>query len=287
MGPVFLLCGEVRAEPGKEDLTKVYEAGRTAFNKGDLAKAKIAFARVLKAKPDFDLAIIYMAQIKHAEAQWEARPRSRKIAEKAVIAEVALTKVTLSDALEVLRREVEKAGGPTAAGNIALISDLSPDVLERPVELTVRNLPMMEFVDAVAFAGGVRISWHEKGLSVTATGTAPVPSDPGHEAAVKAMRQAARDQILTGMQMDGVSVREAVAWLTARTAPGKGPLIVVREPVGAARITLNLRNVPLSEAINSVALIAGLEVSWHAWGAGLSVKPQLAANQAELPPGQR
>ena len=54
MGPVMMFTGMAGADPGKEDLTQVYEAGRRAFNKGDLAKAKIAFAKVLLAKPDFD-----------------------------------------------------------------------------------------------------------------------------------------------------------------------------------------------------------------------------------------
>ncbi len=79
IGPIAALLGPVGAEPIREDLTNVYEAGRTAFNKGDLAAAKTAFTKVLKAKPDFDLAIIYMAQIRHAEEKWAARPRSQKI----------------------------------------------------------------------------------------------------------------------------------------------------------------------------------------------------------------
>lgn len=286
LGPVFMLSSVARAEPVREDLTKVYESGRTAFNKGDLAKAKIAFAKVLKAKPDFDLAIIYMAQIKHAEAKWEARPRSQKIAEKATVALVVLSKVTLADALEVVRREVEKAGGGPAAGAISLLTDLPPEMLEQPVELTVRDAPMMQFIDSVGFAGNVRIAWHDRGLSVTTNAMMDAAADPAMATAARSMKQLARERILPNVQMQDASVREAIGWLTARIEPSQGPMIVVREPAGPARVTLNLRNVPLSEAINSVALIAGLEVSWHPWGAGLSTKNELAVHESTPAPQQ-
>lgn len=280
LGPVFLFTGMAGAAPGKEDLTNVYEAGRAAFNKGDLATAKLAFARVLRAKPDFDLAVIYMAQIRHAEAQWEARPRSQKISEQARVAVVELKAVALTDALEVVRRELERAGGGPPAGVIALLTDLSSGVLERPVTLSVKNLPMPWFIDAVAFAGDVRIAWHPKGLSVTAAASVPDKMEPARAAAVKAMRQAAEAQVISSIQFENVSVADAIQWLQTRADPAKGPLIVLRGPENPAKVSLALRNCSIPDALRSIAMIADLEVSWHPWGAGLAPKTIVTANLA-------
>ena len=276
LGPVSPLSHLTAAEPVREDLTKVYEAGRNAFNKGDYVKAKAAFAKVLKAKPDFDLAIIYMAQIRTAEAKWEARPRSQKIAEKSSVSTVTLTKVTLADALEVVRRELEKAGGGAEAGAIALLTDLPAEVLEREVDFSVRNLPMPQFAGIVGFAGGVHLAWHQQGISVTAHPPVLQDDDPA-VAATKAMQQTARGKILPSVKMDGASVAEAMAWLNRQITPGTGPLIIGREPLSRRPITLDLRHIPLTEALNSIALVSGMEVSWHPWGAGLSPKTELAS----------
>jgi len=276
LGPVFPLSTLTAAEPVREDLTKVYEAGRNAFNRGDYVKAKAAFAKVLKAKPDFDLAIIYMAQIRTAEAKWEARPRAQKIAEKSSIATMTLSKVSLADALEVVRREVEKAGGGPDAGSIALLTDLPAEVLEREVDLSVSKLPMQQLAEIVGFAGGVHLAWHSQGISVTAHAPALQADDPAI-AATKAMQQAARDTILPQLKMEGASVAEALAWLNHQMSPGAGPLIIGREPLSRRPITLDLRHIPLTEALNSIALVSGMEVSWHPWGAGLSPKTELAA----------
>lgn len=273
MGPVMMFTGIAAADPGKEDLTGVYEAGRQAFHKGDLARAKAAFNKVLQAKPDFDLAQIYMAQIRHAEAQWAARPRSQKIAEQAVVKAVELQAVSLADALEVARRELEKAGGGPTAGAIGLLTDLPAGALDRPVSLSVRNLPMMQFMDAVAFAGDVRIAWHAKGLSVTANPATPDKLEPARTAAIKTMQAAAQAQVIPRLTFDNISVPEALQWLQLKADRPGGPLIVLRGPVRPARVTLDLRHVSLSDALRSVAIVADLEVSWHPWGAGLAAKP--------------
>lgn len=286
LGPVFILTGTAGAGSGggQEDLTRVYEMGRQAFHRGDLVKAKAAFAKVLQANPDFELAKIHMAQIRHAEAQWEARPRSRKIAETAQVRKITLTEVSLADALEMVRRELEKAGGGEAAGRIALLTQLPPEVLERPVSLTVPELPMIDFVDALGFAGQVRISWHAEGLSVTPPGGLTEPPDPrAAEAAIQRVKTNAAARIIPHLKMDNVPASEAWARLAAWTSPTGVPTIVVREPVPGTKVTLDLRQIPLSEAVRSVAMVCGQEVTWHAWGAGVAVKPAVAVT---VPPRQ-
>ena len=280
LGPVIFFQQTAMAEPVKEDLTKVYEMGRTAFNKGDLVAAKVAFAKVLRAKPDFDLAIIYMAQIRHAEAQWEARPRSQKIAEQARVAAVDLQAVTLADALEVVRRELEKAGGGRKGQSIELMTDLPTGMLEQPVTLSVRNVPMSDFVEMTAFAGNVRIAWHPRGLSVTTNAaTARDASDPAKTAAVKQMRETAQAQVIPSIHFENASVEEAVRWLQGQADPVRGPLLLLRGPVNPGRVNLNLRNSSIPDALRSLAIVADLEVSWHSWGAGLAPKAALAVTQ--------
>lgn len=275
LGPVIMISPLRAAGPAKEDLTKVYEAGRNAFNRGDYVKAKAAFTKVLQAKPDFDLAIIYMAQIRTAEAKWEARPRTQKISETAIVANVAFHDITLADALEVVRREMEKAGSGPTAGPVALLTDVPATVLEQPVSLSVRNLPMTAFVDAVGFAGNVRIAWHEKGLSVS--GTAGAPATPAQKEAIQRNKAAASAQIIPRLQMAELSVPEALARLRQLTPPDKFPLIVLRGAPPAKSITLELRNVSVSDALRSIATVSGMEVSWQPWGAGLLAESEVIA----------
>ena len=284
MGPVLFFTHTTAAEIVREDLTKVYEMGRKSFNKGDLAAAKIAFAKVLRAKPDFDLAIIYMAQIRHAEAQWEARPRSQKIAEHSRVKKVELKEVTLGDALEVARRELEKAGGGAKAGTIELLTDVPAGTLDRPVTLSVGNLPMEQFVDTLAFAGDVRIAWHPKGLSVSANRASPDKLEPPAAAALRTMRETAQAQLIPRIHFENASVEEALQWLQGQTSADKGPLLVMRRPANPTKVNLKLRNSSIPDALRSLAIVADLEVSWHPWGAGLAPKTTLAvSNPAGTP----
>ena len=280
LGPVILQPLLVKADPVKEDLTAVYEAGRRAFNKGDLATAKTAFSKVLRAKPDFDLAQIYMAQIRHAEAQWEARPRSQKIAEKAQVASVAFHDVALSDALEVVRREVEKAGAGPTAGPIELMTDLSAEALAQPISLSVEKIPMQDFIEMVAFAGGVKIAWHPGGLSVTTGTTTETALDPARASAQKKMKESAQAQVIPSLHFEGTSLADSLAWLQAKADPSRGPRLLLRSPANPTKINLNLRNTSIPDALRSLAIIADLEVTWHPWGAGLAPKPALAASDS-------
>jgi hypothetical protein len=175
-----------------------------------------------------------------------------------------------------VRREVEKAGGGPAAGSIALLTDLPAEVLEREVDLSVSKISMQHFADIVGFAGGVHLAWHQQGISVTANAPILQDDDPA-VAATKTMQQAARDKILPQLKMEGASVAEALVWLNQQMSPGAGPLIIGREPLSRRPITLDLRHIPLTEALNSIALVSGMEVSWHPWGAGLSPKTELAS----------
>ncbi len=283
LGPVIMFTHMASPALAKEDLTKVYEAGRTAFNKGDLATAKVAFAKVLRAKPEFDLAKIYMAQIRHAEAQWEARPRSQKIAEQAFIKSVDLQTVPLADALEVVRREMEAAGRGTQTGPIEILTDIPAEALERPITLTVKNQPMTHFLDLIGFAGDVRIAWHSRGLSVTAGTASPDKSPPAADAAIKAMHDAATSQVIPLIQFDNTTVDEALRWLQTKADPNQGPLIVLRGPVPPTKLTFTLRHSSIPDALRSIAIVADLQVTWHAWGAGLAPKSTLAVATTVTP----
>ncbi|RYD33560.1 MAG: hypothetical protein EOP86_13095 [Verrucomicrobiaceae bacterium] len=268
-GPVLLMTAPLTAQAAREDLTEVYRTGRNAFNKGDYVTAKAAFARLLKADPNFQLGKIYMAQIRHAEALWEARPLARKIVEKAKVGTVAFRSIPLSEALELVRRKVEQAGTGPNVGAIGLRTDLPAGVLDRPVSLSVKDVPMQWWIDAVAYAGGVRISLTQEGLSVTAGSVITDPKDKAFMDAMLKMKQQAQERILTRMAMDHASLEEALAWLRQQTDQSKGPLLVTRSGVPDTTVTMDLRNVPLSEAIRTIAILADLEVDWHPWGAGL------------------
>lgn len=281
-GPVLLLSTPVSASAAEQNLMEVYKAGRTAFNKGDLVTAKAAFTRLLKADPNFELGKIYMAQIRYAEALHEARPRALKIVEKARIGSIAFGEIPLSDALELVRREVEKAGTGPTAGAIAMKTDLPAEVLERPVSLAVKDVPMQDWIDAVAYAGGVRIAITQEGLSVTVPPVPLDPNDKGAVAAMQKMRQRAQEQVLARMSMDHTTLRDALAWLQQQADKSQGPLIVTRTGVPATTVTLDMRNVPLSEAIRTLAILADLDVEWCAWGAGL--RPKNSEPAAPAPP---
>ncbi len=271
-GPVLLMSTPVTAQAAKEDLMQVYNKGRDAFNKGDLATAKVAFTKLLKVDPNFELGKIYMAQIRYAEAQWEARPRSVKIVEKAKIGTIAFSNIPLSDALELVRREVEKAGTGATAGHMEMRLDLPAEVLAQPVSLSVKDVPMQWWIDAVAYAGGVNISLDQKGLSVSSGPPAVDLSDKAAVTAIRKMRQRAQEQVLARIAMDKATLPEALAWLRQQTDQSKGPLIVTRTGVPAVTVTMDLRNIPLSEALRTIAILTDLDVDWNAWGAGLRPK---------------
>ena len=277
-GPVFMLSTLTAAEPGKEDLGKVYEAGRQAFNKGDLTTARIAFLKVLKAKPDFDLANIYMAQIRSAEAKWEARPRSLKIAETAPSVTLTLSEVSVSDALELVRRELEKAGGGPAAGKITLLARLPEDSANRIVDLSVKDMPMIDFIDAVAFAGDLNIAWHAEGLLVNPDASSLVP-EPAAEVQIKRMKQLAKDTIIPTIKFSNLSTAEAWTRLgrLASTSGAAGFHMIVREPSPESVVNLDLRQIPLSEAIRLLGLVCGTQVAWQPWGAGIYSNHSLAS----------
>lgn len=280
-GPVLLFSASGTAEAAPGDGMEIYKAGKTAFYKGDYVTAKTAFAKLLKADPDFLEGKIYMKQIRLAEEKWAARPRTQKISETARMGRVEFWEIPLSDALELVRREVEKAGANTPnAGPVVLLTDLPAGVLSRTVSLAVKDVPMQWWVDAVGYAGGVRIAWDQKGISVTAAADSPGP-DAATAAAIRSMRERAESRILPRVSLEKVSVADALVWLGRQTAePSKGPLIVSRAGIPqAATVSLDLRHVTLSDAIRSVALVADLEVDWEIWGAGMRSKVDLPAPQ--------
>lgn len=271
-------AGQPASAPSLENLLEVYKEGRKAFNRGDLVTAKDAFTKVLRAKPDFDLAQIYMAQIRLAEAKWEARPRSLKIAGISSVAQVSFKGVSLADALEVVRREVEKSGKGVLAGPIELILQVPASDLERPVDLSVRDIRMTDFVSAVAFAGGVEISWHERGLMVRPGGAPEATPDPHAAAETRKVREAAAKWILPEVRFEGARVQDALQWLAGQ--PGAENLVVVaREPVSDIPLQFQLRHVPAPELLSTVALVSGMELTWHPWGAGLAPRNSLAIQQ--------
>src|SRR6185503_19670554 len=65
--------------PRKETGEEMFERGRKALYKGDLPVARQCFEQLLKAKPEFELARIHLAQVAMAERELAKIPQSLKV----------------------------------------------------------------------------------------------------------------------------------------------------------------------------------------------------------------
>jgi len=266
---------------GEKPLTgeQVYEKGRAALDRGDLVTARRCFEQLLKAKPDFEMAKIQLAQVVVAERELAKIPKVLKVARAEVLPRLELSDETLADAAARVARELEKAAsGAAGTVNTGLVP---PAAEKRLVTLSATQLKFDDVLEALGFAGGVQFSYTASGLAMREETGARQQFDAGSTRAAD-MSAAAGKMMLDRFVLTEASAVEAIAFLQRKAAELGGgavrPVFVIRHdaaPRGA--VSLDLRNISLRDALSSVCLMADLEVKWFPWGAGVGNKQAAAA----------
>ncbi len=261
---------------------EVYNKGRAALEKGDVVTARQCFEQLLRAKPDFDLARIQLAQVVVAERELAKIPQSLKVARKETVLRMELSSVPLEEAAAAVTRALERAGGGSEKWTVRLGGHLPETVSQRNVALSAAESSVDNVLEALGFAGGVQFSYTAEGLAVReANGQARGKFDAGDPRAPD-MSAAAKKVVLDRIVFQEASPAEALLFLQRKSAELSGgrlkPLFVIRHDIApGGAVTLDLRNVSLHDAVGAVCVLADLEAKWYPWGAGIGSRQAPAA----------
>ena len=270
---------------GEKSLTgmQVYEKGKAALEKGDVATARQCFEQLLRAKPDFEMAKIQLAQVVVAERELAKIPGSLKVARAEVLPRLELSGVSLADAAATVARSLEKAGG----GAVNVGGVLPDSARARTVSLSATQAKFDHLLEALGYAGGVQFSYTAQGLAMREETGSRAQFDAG-DAKLPDMSAAAGKLVIDRFALEDATVPEAIAYLQRKAADLSGgkvrPIFVIRHDAAPrGGVTLDLRNISLRDAVCSVCLMADLEVRWFPWGAGVGSRQAAAAVPG--PPG--
>ena len=282
--PLTVLLAAIPAvfagEPGSG--MEVYNKGRAALERGDVVTARQCFEKLLRAKPDFDLARIQLAQVVVAERELAKIPQSLKAARKETVPRMELSGVSLEEAAAAVTRALERAGGGSEKWTVRLGGHLPEAVSQRSISLSASEASVDNVLVALGFAGGVQFSYTAEGLAVReAAGQARGKFDAGDPKAPD-MSAAAKKIILDRIVFEDATLAEALLFLQRKSAELSGgrlkPLFVIRHDIAPrGAVTLDLRNVSLHDAVGAVCLMADIEAKWYPWGAGIGSRQAAAA----------
>ncbi len=267
---------------------QVYNKGRAALEKGDVVTARQCFEQLLRARPDFDLARIQLAQVVVAERELAKIPQSLKVARKETVPRMELSGVPLEEAAAAVARALERAGGGSEKWTVRLGGHLSETASQREVALSASECSVDNVLEALGFAGGVQFSYTAEGLAVReANRQARGKFDAGDPRAPD-MSAAAKKVVLDRIVFQEASPAEALLFLQRKSAELSGgrlkPLFVIRHDIAPrGAVTLDLRSVSLHDAVSAVCLLADLEAKWYPWGAGIGSRqaPSAVVDQTE------
>lgn len=261
---------------------QVYNKGLAALEKGDVVTARQCFEQLLRAKPDFELARIQLAQVVVAERELAKIPQSLKVARREILPRMELSGTRLDEAAAAVARALERAGGGSEKWSVSLAGHLPEAVSQRSVSLSASEASVDQILEALGYAGGVQFSYTSAGIAVReATGQSRGGYDTGDPKAPD-LSAAAKKLVLQRFAFEEASVVEALTYLQRKSVELSGgklrPLFVIRHDIAPrGTVTLDLRNISLHDAVNSVGLMADLEVKWFPWGAGIGSRQAAAA----------
>ncbi|MGB8168499.1 MAG: hypothetical protein WCF18_13460, partial [Chthoniobacteraceae bacterium] len=191
-----------------------------------------------------------------------------------IIPRIDFRDATLSEAVAFLVAKGRAAG--TIPVNIVVPQ---PPVPVPMITMSMTNMPLPEAVQYVASLAGLQVRRDANAFilekpsdSAPAGPAAEIPSDFEAGATASAALQKARSIVIPRIVFEEATVARAIDFLRVRateldpeTDPTKrGVNIFLLDPTAAsatARITINLTNVPLSEALRYVAGLSGLELA--------------------------
>lgn len=260
---------------------QVYENGKAALERGDLVSARRCFEQLLKAKPDFEMAKIQLAQVVVAERELAKIPKVMKVARTERVPRLQVDGVTLEEAATTVARSLEKAASGAAGAVNVTCGTLPENTRGRSVSLSASQAKFDHVLDALGYSAGVQFTYTPQGLTVREETGSRVQYDAG-DPNEPDLSAAAGKIVIDRLSLSGAELSDALAHLERKAAELSGgkvtPIFVVRHDAAPrSTVTLDLRNISLRDAVGAVSLMADREVKWFPWGAGIGNRQAAAA----------
>jgi type II secretory pathway component HofQ len=183
-------------------------------------------------------------------------------ATRIVIPRMEFQEVTLSDALDFLRQQaVKHAEGKEQAVNIVLLPDAKRDA---KVTLNLRNVPLSDALRYLAQLTGNELAWTAEAAVIGKPGTPAAKPRHDDVPSTEAARKAAKI-VIPSIEFVEAPLSSVIEFLVKKSLeldPEKKGVNIILQLSDAKppAITLNLRNVPLLQALKYVAQLSGLEI---------------------------
>lgn len=169
------LCGApVQAA---DAVSQLLAEAQTAFLRGDLQAAKAKFQSVKAVDPKNATATGYLAKIAVQEAEAGGSPEKQLA--KLIMPKVEFKDATFAATLDFLKQSVKKLSDDKQAVNFVV--QLPEDLANRPVTLSLSNVPFTEVLKYVGTLAGVSFTYDRYAIIVrpaaptAQTTTAPAP----------------------------------------------------------------------------------------------------------------
>ena len=203
-------------------------------------------------------------------------PAAVKDAKAIIFPTVQFREASVQEAVEFFRIKARDLDPAKQGVNIVLKSDAALNKAQLTLDL--KDVPLMEALRYVAALAGLSLTAGDSAIVLEAPQTTPQSSKPQPVDAAKpsakgsgaasetAASKAAQAIIIPSLQFREASVEEAVEFLRLKARdldPAKQGVNIVLKPgssTKAAKLTLDLRNIPLMEALKYVASLADLEI---------------------------
>lgn len=127
------------------DLNTVFQQGRAAFYKGDIAQAKVLLAQVLSVAPNHFESKALMAQIMTYDKG--ADTSSKATYSAVVLPKVDFSDVTLSDACQGIAFMAKTASSGKVTPNLIV---KNPELGQRKLTLSLSNIPLTDAIEYMA-----------------------------------------------------------------------------------------------------------------------------------------
>ncbi len=149
---------DAEAASSQPSIQKLFAAGKEALNKGDLVTAKRMFQAIRTRVNRHASVDYYLAQIRLAEKEGAAvKLEDRLTAIK--VASLALEDVTLEEAVEVVRKQLEELGNASAQANFVLL--VPPEIRNARFSLSLTDVPLTALLDYMATLSGAELSYEK------------------------------------------------------------------------------------------------------------------------------
>ncbi len=166
----------VKAEDKKaEDLKAVYQQGRAAYYRGDMANAYQLLLRVAAANPKHAETANMLAYIRAHHKPEENTLKAQYAA--VLLPKVDMADVTLTEALEGLRVLSKNASGGKVTPNVIVKGE---ELGQRKLSLSLTNVPLTEALNYVTQLVGAKATYDKHAIILstqadTTTSTAVAP----------------------------------------------------------------------------------------------------------------